>query len=440
MAGVRLLLSKETPPTYPSVFSISPISGSSWTESNQVTFSYNTSATGLTNCSLLVNDDVVETDTSITENTTQTITTTLANGDYSWNIKCTNSNSRTNHSYGRRITVSYSPPGINNGDSGSDTFSNGGAPASDDSSETRIITRIAPYSQGTAEFERAGHAISKILIKPIISVDDVTISVSAENEKPITTIQAHANTYRYINVRVRNIREEDILSARIFFVVNKSWINENNINKDTIKLLRFSDNEWENLSTSLVNENQSSLTYMAITPGFSYFAIIGEKNICLLDGVCDDSIGESSLNCLADCPIDLGDNCIPNERMCNNTYLLQCKRGDVPLWAIKEKCQYGCDSNNLTCISGGDIVADGGPDDSIYYVLGALGILALFFASLVSRRGGKKSIRKNYTDNPYVPGLLSPKNDEFDETIKKIMEIEKKGKDKEKGEKGKKKE
>src|SRR3989338_7961730 len=73
---------------YPIVSSISP-SDSSTSTSASVTFEYNVSDTDIANCSLIIDGSVDQTDTSVTENTTESFTKSMSNGDYTWSINCT---------------------------------------------------------------------------------------------------------------------------------------------------------------------------------------------------------------------------------------------------------------------------------------------------------------------------------------------------------------
>ncbi|MEM4245345.1 MAG: hypothetical protein QXR60_04045 [Candidatus Nanoarchaeia archaeon] len=64
----------------------------------------------ISNCSLIINEEINTTSTSITPNTINTISVELSNGVYSWSINCTDSYNMMVGAYGtRNITVDYSP-------------------------------------------------------------------------------------------------------------------------------------------------------------------------------------------------------------------------------------------------------------------------------------------------------------------------------------------
>jgi PGF-pre-PGF domain-containing protein len=146
---------------------------------------------------------------------------------------------------------------------------------------------------------------------------NVKISVKKLAKKPAeVTVEVVGKVYQYIRIETQNLTEENIDKAFIRFNVTKSWITDNNIHKNRVFLYRFVENEWQKLSTSLIEENEY-FVYEAQTPGFSYFAIAGETFVC----------EEAEKRCV-------GDNL---EQCINNT------------WQVIEVCEYGCNTTLLQC-------------------------------------------------------------------------------------------
>ncbi|MDI6655826.1 MAG: PGF-pre-PGF domain-containing protein, partial [Candidatus Hydrothermarchaeota archaeon] len=73
------------------------------------------------------------------------------------------------------------------------------------------------------------------------------------------------------------LKSEDVEHVDFEFKVEKSWIKDKNIDAATVALYRFADNKWNKLPTSKVKEDTDYVYYSAKSPGFSYFAISGEK-------------------------------------------------------------------------------------------------------------------------------------------------------------------
>ncbi len=85
--------------------------------------------------------------------------------------------------------------------------------------------------------------------------------------------------YKHMNIWVGNsgyATEKNIENAVVCFKVEKSWIQDKNIDKSSITLSRYRDKTWNKLPTSLSNEDNNYLYYTAQTPGFSPFTITGK--------------------------------------------------------------------------------------------------------------------------------------------------------------------
>ncbi|MGM0771217.1 MAG: PGF-pre-PGF domain-containing protein, partial [Halobacteriota archaeon] len=83
-----------------------------------------------------------------------------------------------------------------------------------------------------------------------------------------------------IDLRIENedfVAGYNIAEPIIGFRVSKSWMDENEIDRHTIKLYRNHDEEWTGLTTTILDEDQEYIYFEAKTPGFSPFAISGSK-------------------------------------------------------------------------------------------------------------------------------------------------------------------
>jgi subtilisin family serine protease len=76
--------------TNPNITLISPADSAEYTsDSQEITFSYNVSDDHDVNCSLIVNDIIESTNSSINQSITQSFSDTFTPGDYNWKISCT---------------------------------------------------------------------------------------------------------------------------------------------------------------------------------------------------------------------------------------------------------------------------------------------------------------------------------------------------------------
>jgi len=107
--------------------------------------------------------------------------------------------------------------------------------------------------------------------------NNVKITVTKLAGKPASVVhEVTGKVYKYIEISAENIADENISSAKIQFDVEKTWIADNALDKNTIALNRYADDAWTKLPTSLLSENDTYIIYEAETPGFSIFAITGE--------------------------------------------------------------------------------------------------------------------------------------------------------------------
>jgi PGF-pre-PGF domain-containing protein len=83
--------------------------------------------------------------------------------------------------------------------------------------------------------------------------------------------------YAFLEIEVENT-EGATIEGRIECKVLKSWIADNSIDETTVTLCRFDEAEgWQVLATSKIREDNDFVYFEAVTPGFSLFAITGER-------------------------------------------------------------------------------------------------------------------------------------------------------------------
>ncbi len=102
-----------------------------------------------------------------------------------------------------------------------------------------------------------------------------TIEVLKDTSSTVTEMPS-GKIYRHINIWVGKsgyATGENIEEVSIGFSVPKEWMSDNGIKAEDIRMNRFSNSKWNELKTSVVDENTDQVFFKAITPGFSPFAI-----------------------------------------------------------------------------------------------------------------------------------------------------------------------
>jgi PGF-pre-PGF domain-containing protein len=106
-----------------------------------------------------------------------------------------------------------------------------------------------------------------------------TIVEMLKNQSTLTSDTPTGEVYNYLNIWVGNsgyATEKNIGNATVCFKVEKSWIQDKNIDQSSIILHRYSEKKWDPLPTSQFGEDDRYLYFTAETPGFSPFAITGK--------------------------------------------------------------------------------------------------------------------------------------------------------------------
>ncbi len=130
-------------------------------------------------------------------------------------------------------------------------------------------------------------SIYEIKFETSSNLKNVKLSVSKLENKPeeiknITVLENRSiEVYKYLDIKLTSnetyVGETGIESMFFTFDIEKSWITEYNIDKNTIEMLRYHDGEWQHLNTTLISENETCLIFESETPGLSTFAVVGSE-------------------------------------------------------------------------------------------------------------------------------------------------------------------
>ncbi|WP_342304249.1 PGF-pre-PGF domain-containing protein [Methanolobus sp. ZRKC5] len=106
---------------------------------------------------------------------------------------------------------------------------------------------------------------------------------------------APGNVYENMNLHIDSKLASDAISnPKINFKVEKSWINENEIDLSTITLCRYSDSNWGQLPTERQGEDDLYFYFASTTPGFSPFAISSVESAVVINGnIVEDVVASS---------------------------------------------------------------------------------------------------------------------------------------------------
>jgi len=127
-------------------------------------------------------------------------------------------------------------------------------------------------------------SICSVDFTPSADLGEVKLSVTKIEGKPEDIIEEptiiNQTIYVYLDIKLISdegyVGENKTESMKFEFKVARTWINENNIDKETVILKRYHD-EWQTLTTKLLSEDDTYIYYEAETPGLSTFAVVGSE-------------------------------------------------------------------------------------------------------------------------------------------------------------------
>tara|TARA_B100001971_G_C18221524_1_gene557519 strand:- start:1248 stop:1877 length:630 start_codon:yes stop_codon:yes gene_type:complete len=135
-----------------------------------------------------------------------------------------------------------------------------------------------PKGENVMKISKESISVSELRITVKNEVQKAEVKVSSLGDmKPETVKKDVEDTaFQYLEISKKNLEDENIGNVEVEFKVEKTWIVDNNISEDSIVLNRY-NGKWGELDTEKTNTIGTHVTYEAVTPGFSYFAITGEK-------------------------------------------------------------------------------------------------------------------------------------------------------------------
>ena len=85
--------------------------------------------------------------------------------------------------------------------------------------------------------------------------------------------------YKYYEIELTSnysyVEDKDFKSVEINFTVEKTWKINNSIDLSTINVMRYHQNQWQKLNTTIIKEDEEHYYFKAESPGFSTFAVVG---------------------------------------------------------------------------------------------------------------------------------------------------------------------
>ncbi|TGC06649.1 hypothetical protein CUN85_12830 [Methanolobus halotolerans] len=133
------------------------------------------------------------------------------------------------------------------------------------------------------KFKEDENAITSIQFDSLKNSGKIqTVVEVLKGRSSFAKIAAPGNVYQQMNIWVGKagfVSPENVNNLSIGFRVERSWLEDNDIEADNIKMYRYSDDSWNSLTTAVAGEDDEYVYFESQTTGFSPFAIITETDL-----------------------------------------------------------------------------------------------------------------------------------------------------------------
>ena len=169
--------------------------------------------------------------------------------------------------------------------------------------ETSFIEKVYVKEDETTEISVSKENVPVTKIELETDVEkEVEVNIVASDKKPeVVTddVEELTGVYKYLEISVDNLDNEELKEAILTFKVEQSWLKENNYLEETVVLQTYSeeDQEWQELKTEFFSKEEQEIIYRAYLDHFSYFAITASNEIekSFLEGIFPTSLNFKTL-------------------------------------------------------------------------------------------------------------------------------------------------
>jgi len=145
--------------------------------------------------------------------------------------------------------------------------------------EKKVWTSINAGETASVAVENGVVGVTEVSFAVPNTVYGAWVQVAKKEALPSSVSSFSGKVYRNLEISKGPAlaKEGAFTDAAVKFKVEKAWLSENNLAKEAVALHRYADGKWEELETTVGEEDDTYVHYSAKTPSFSYF-VIGEKS------------------------------------------------------------------------------------------------------------------------------------------------------------------
>jgi PGF-pre-PGF domain-containing protein len=167
-------------------------------------------------------------------------------------------------------------PSAGGGTGGSSGISGGGAAAPQRTitvtEDTAIITPQTIGSTAQTFNVPSDFIISSVTMQSSSSASGVSVAIKKINSANIP--QPPGTLYNYVRIDATNTRNVNYIE--VTFDVERQWLDSNGFAPGEVRMLRYVY-DWEEMPTFPISENATHHRFRSVLPGFSVFAVVGNR-------------------------------------------------------------------------------------------------------------------------------------------------------------------
>ena len=177
--------------------------------------------------------------------------------------------------------------------------SGGGGDDTTQSERSHSWTKITPGAAAIWKLNDKELGIKEISIEVNNPAQNVKITIIKYTRKPAGVAKEKSGkVFQYLKFNTENL-ENNLSKATLTLQVNKTWLSDNNLDKDNMALFKFDNNteNWNELTTTYKEDDSENNYYETEVVSFSYFAIAekvaaaatpGTTSTCIPDWGCTE--------------------------------------------------------------------------------------------------------------------------------------------------------
>lgn len=142
------------------------------------------------------------------------------------------------------------------------------------------IIRVNNGAEVEFDFSESSTPITGITFDSKNNKGLVMARVEVLKDVPEEISSPSGTSYNLMSIDVGNegtISADNADNINIHFRVSKEWAAANKIDTSTMHMTRYHDDQWNDLPTIHVDEDDELIYFTTQTPGFSFFSIVGFK-------------------------------------------------------------------------------------------------------------------------------------------------------------------